>query len=204
MCYLHGVVDTLIHVFRPVGVALATVEYREDAAVEVQLAGGARLAADCQDGTARSVGGHQHRRAAGRRRGHDRRRHAVDGRLDGSQGRRVGNVGRSWSQDAQLLEQLLVVDGRLRLTGDLVHRFHRLIHTQHVRARTITPTTHVGTKPLGVEAEAQSWGKQRRRYHRHFYFPQNSGNFVLQLRILTCSNAFWHIFIARQHTDARY
>ena len=126
MYYLHGVVDPLVHILGPVLVARTAELYREHAAVEVQLAGGLRLARDRQDRTARSVGGHQHGRAAGRRRRDDARRQAVNGRLDGGQGGRVGDVGGSRCQNAQLLEQLFVVDGRLRLACDLVHRLNCL------------------------------------------------------------------------------
>jgi len=141
--YLHGMVDALVHIFCPVGIAFADEQYRVDAAVEVQLAGCSRLAGHGQDGTARSVGGHKLSWTTGRRSRNDGRRQAVDRSFDGGQGGGVGDVGRSRRQNAQLLEQLFVIDGRLRLAGYLMHCLHRL-HSQHVKS--VLPGKNNGNK----------------------------------------------------------
>jgi len=44
--YLHGMVDALIHVLSPVGVAVSGELDRKDSAVEMQLTRRARLAGD--------------------------------------------------------------------------------------------------------------------------------------------------------------
>jgi hypothetical protein len=79
-----------------------------------------------KDGTARPIGRHQLGRSTRRRYRDDGRGQAVDRGFDGGKCSCVRNVGRTRSQQAQFLEELLVVDGRFRLAGNLVHRLDGL------------------------------------------------------------------------------
>src|SRR6218665_2733712 len=118
---INGKADTTVHVLRPIMQGSLLVVQRIDAPVQVQLTSRLGIPGHCKDRTAWTIGSHQLSRAAGVRHSDDCHSQAVDRSLYSSQGSRVGDVGGAWSQKSKFLKELLVVNGRLGLFGDLVH-----------------------------------------------------------------------------------